>query len=84
MENHHEDQVGDSSDRDDDSDDDDDDDSDGGGGDYTWGRRPRGPNMPGKNLDLVRGSRGPSTVTYHGKYMILCTPKYIYSTVTSK
>ena len=64
MENHHEDEDGDNIDCDDDSNDsDDNDDSDGGGGDYTCGSRPRGPNMPGKNLDLVLGSRGPSTVT---------------------
>ena len=77
MENHHEDDDDDDVDIDgSDDDSDDNDDSDDDGSDYTCGSRPRGPNMPGKNLDLVRGSRGPSTVTYHEKYMILCTPKY--------
>ena len=57
--------IGDTDDDDSDDDGNGDDDSDDDGGDYTCGRRPRGPNIPGKNLDLVRGSRGPSTVTYH-------------------
>ena len=68
MENYHEDEDDNGHDGDDDHDghdDDDHDDNDNDKSNDTWGRRPRGPNMPGKNLDFVRGSRGPSTVTWN-------------------
>ena len=61
MENYHEDEDNNGHDGDYDHDGHDDDDND--KSNDTWGRRPRGPNMPGKNLDFVLGSRGPSTVT---------------------
>ena len=38
----------------------------------TCGKSPGNPSIPGKNLDLVLGSLGPSTVTWRGEGRVCC------------